>query len=141
MVESKPIIDLGYMAKKLRGVSQIILFRFLGPRELLKFLQINKDCKKLCDPSSPHCVNFQVLIEEVFDCKLTPAEIEVTKISTSGALQITAKYMKLKSIVKSLRIIGTDEVKNVKGTVFLLNEPTLSNMSLQELGNLAITQV
>ena len=49
--------------------------------------------------------------------------------------------MKLKSIVKSLRIIGTDAVQKVKGTVNLLDMPTLAKMSLQELGNLAITQL
>ena len=47
----------------------------------------------------------------------------------------------LKSIVKSLRIIPTNCVKRVKGTVNLLDMPTLAIMSLQELRNLAITQV
>ena len=51
------------------------------------------------------------------------------------------KSLKLKSIVKSLRIIGTDNLQRVKGTVNLLDMPTLAKMNLEELGNLAITQV
>ena len=72
---------------------------------------------------------------------LSPGELEETKISLSRALQATFKYKMLKSIVKSDRIIGTTSVKNVKGTVNLLDMPTFANMSLQELKNLAIAEV
>ena len=47
----------------------------------------------------------------------------------------------IKSIVKSLRIIPTEGVLYVKGTVNLLDMPTLAKMNLQELGNLSIRQV
>ena len=47
----------------------------------------------------------------------------------------------LNSIVKSDRIIPTEKLEYVMGKVNLLDRPTLTNMSLQELGNLAITQV
>ena len=85
-------------------------------------------------------VNFQVLFEAQ-GIYLSPGELEETKISLSRALQAALKYKMLKSIVKSLRIIPIKCVENVKGTVNLLDMPTLANMNLQELGNLAITQV
>ena len=85
-------------------------------------------------------VNFQVLFESQ-GIYLSPGELEETKISLSRALQAALKYKMLKSIVKSHRIIGTYAVPNVKGTVNLLDMPTLAKMNLQELGNLAITQV
>ena len=88
----------------------------MGPRELAKFCQINKDCNKLLDPRSTYCVNFKVLIEEVFGIKLTPAEVEETLISTSRALQIAEKYLKLKSLnfIRSSKIVV--EYAKITGT-------------------------
>ena len=133
MVESKPIRGFESMVKNQKGMVVIILFPYLSPRELARFCQLNKSCCQLL----LKYVNFQVLFEAWGIC-LSPAEVEETRISISRALQMA---LKLKSIVKSLRIIGTDRVKCVKGTVNLIDIPTLANMSLQELGNLAITQV
>ena len=85
-------------------------------------------------------VNFQVLFESQ-GIYLSPGELEETKISLSRALQAPFKYKMIKSIVKSLRIIPTEGVLYVKGTVNLLDMPTLAKMNLQELGNLSIRQV
>ena len=70
---------------------------------------------------------------------LSPDELEETKISLSRALQAALKYKMLKSIVKSERIIGTKCVEFVKGTVNLLDRPTLAKKSGIELVNLTIT--
>ena len=67
-------------------------------------------------------VNFQVLFESQ-GIYLSSGELEETKISLSRALQAALKYKMIKSIVKSLRIIPTYAVKNVKGTVNLLDMP------------------
>ena len=115
---------------------QIVLFQLLGPRELAKFCQISKDCNKLLDPRSTHCVNFKVLIEEVFGIKLTPAEVEETLISTSRALQIAEKYLKLKSFIRSTKIVGAD--MNVTGTMNIPSEKTLDEKSVQELSKLKL---
>ena len=72
---------------------------------------------------------------------LSPGELEETKISLSRALQAALKYKMLKSIFKSDRIIVKNVVEYVKGTVNLLDTPTLAKKSWEELGNLAITQV
>ena len=89
-----------------------MLFQLLGPRELAKFCQISKDCNKLLDPRSTYCVNFKVLIEEVFGIKLTPAEVEETLISTSRALQIAEKYLKLKSFIRIYVDLGVASMSN-----------------------------
>ena len=115
---------------------QIVLFQLLGPRELAKFCQISKDCNKLLDPRSTYCVNFKVLIEEVFGIKLTPAEVEETLISTSRALQIAEKYLKLKSFIKSTKIVATN-VK-ITGTMNIPSKKTLDEKSVQELSKLKL---
>ena len=96
----------------------------MGPRELAKFCQISKDCNKLLDPRSTYCVNFKVLIEEVFGIKLTPAEVEETLISTSRALQIAEKYLKLKSFIRSPKIVAT--TGKITGTTNVPNQKTLA---------------
>ena len=136
MVESNPIRYFDSMIKNQKLMVVIVLFPYLSPRELARFCQLNKSCCQLL----LKYVNFQVLFEAQ-GIYLSPSELEETKISLSRALQMALKYKMLKSIVKSIRIIGSEGVKNVKGTVNLLDMPTLANMSLQELGNLAITQV
>ena len=115
---------------------QIVLFQLLGPRELAKFCQISKDCNKLLDPRSTYCVNFKVLIEEVFGIKLTPAEVEETLISTSRALQIAEKYLKLKSFIKSTKIVGTNA--EITGTMNIPSKKTLDEKSVQELSKLKL---
>ena len=118
---------------------QIVLFQLLGPRELAKFCQISKDCNKLLDPRSTYCVNFKVLIEEVFGIKLTPAEVEETLISTSRALQIAEKYLKLKSFIRSAKIVGASA--KITGTVNIPSEKTLVEKSVQELSKLKFQRV
>ena len=49
--------------------------------------------------------------------------------------------MKLNSIVKSHRIIGTDAVRFFVGTVSVPNIPKLSEQTLEELAKLALKQV
>ena len=117
---------------------QIVLFQLLGPRELAKFCQISKDCNKLLDPRSTYCVNFKVLIEEVFGIKLTPAEVEETLISTSRALQIAEKYLKLKSFIRC-EVVGTEA--NITGMMNVPNQRTLDGKSIQELSKLAFEKV
>ena len=136
MVESKPLRGFDSMVKNQKLMVVIVLFPYLSPRELARFCQLNQSCCQLL----LKYVNFQVLFEAqgIF---LSPGELEETRISVSRALQAALKYKMLNSIAKSDRIIGTEAVKYVKGTVYLLDMPTLAKMSLQELGNLAITQV
>ena len=117
---------------------QIVLFQLLGPRELAKFCQISKDCNKLLDPRSTYCVNFKVLIEEVFGIKLTPAEVEETLISTSRALQIAEKYLKLKSFIRSTKIVVTHNNVKITGTMNIPSEKTLDEKSVQELSKLKL---
>ena len=136
MVESKPMRGFDSMVKNQKLMVVIVLFPYLSPRELARFCQLNKSCCQLL----LKYVNFQVLFEAQ-GIYLSPDELVETKISLSRALQTALKYKMLKSIVKSIRIIGKNSVKNVKGTVNLLDTPTLAQKSWQELGNLAITQV
>ena len=136
MVESKPIRGFDSMVKNQKLMVVIVLFPYLSPRELARFCQLNNSCCQLLLKYA----NFQVLFEAQ-GIYLSPDELEETKIYLSRGLQEALKHKMLKSIVKSDRIIGTRSVKNVKGTVNPLDMPTLANMSLQELRNLAITQV
>ena len=136
MVESKPIRGFDSMVKNQKLMVVIVLFPYLSPRELARFCQLNQSCCQLL----LKYVNFQVLFEAQ-GIYLSPGELEETKISLSRALQAVLKYKMFKSIVKSLRIIGKDAVQTVKGTVNLLDMPTLAKMNLQELGNLSIRQV
>ena len=136
MVESKPISGFDSMVKNQKLMVVIVLFPNLSPRELTRFCQLNKSCSQLL----LKYVNFQVLFE-AWGISLSPGELEETKISISRALQAALKFKMLKSIVKSQRIIGSKDLNNVKGTVNLLDMPTLTNMSLQEIRNLAITQM
>ena len=136
MVESKPIRGFDSIVKNQKEIVVIVLFPYLSPRELARFCQLNKSCCELL----LKYVNFQDLFKAQ-GIYLSPGELEETRISLSRALDSALKYKMLKSIVKSLRIIPTNCVKRVKGTVNLLDMPTLAIMSLQELRNLAITQV
>ena len=108
---------------------------------MAKFCQISKDCNKLLDPRSTHCVNFKVLIEEVFGIKLTPAEVEETLISTSRALQIAEKYLKLKSFIRSTKIVGADMNVKITGTMNIPSEKTLDEKTARELSNLKFQEV
>jgi hypothetical protein len=84
------------MVKNQRGLCQIILFMFLDLKDLANFCRLNKNCKKLLDPMSKFCVNFQVLFGELFSIQLTPDEAEETSISTSRALKVALKYKLLR---------------------------------------------
>ena len=78
------------------------------------------------DPNSAkHCINYQVLFG-LQGITLTPAEVQETKISISRALQVAAKCMVLKSITKSLRIIGKNAVDKVSGTSTIPEMKTLA---------------
>ena len=57
-------------------------------------------------------VNFKVLFKSQ-GLNLTTTQWEETLISASIALQVAAKYLMLKSITKSQRIIGNLAVKSV----------------------------
>jgi|LakMenEpi03Oct11_1017367.scaffolds.fasta_scaffold70427_1 hypothetical protein len=57
------------------------------------------------------------------------------------ALKVGAKFILLKSIVKSQRIIGEKAIKDVKGTVNLPKMPEIEKESLQKFINLGISQV
>ena len=89
----------------------IILFPFLKPRELATFCQLNKACLELM----LKYVNYQVLVQ-AWGINLTPADVEETRISRSRALQMAAKYMVLKSIIESPRIIGKEASRYVTRT-------------------------
>ena len=74
--------------------------------------------------------------------KLQAAESEMKRLNLLLAdKEASDQSLKLKSIVKSKKIIGTDSVKNVKGTVKFPKMQTLTKKSAQELRNLAITKV
>ena len=62
------------MVKTQRGLCQILLFQFLDPKGLAKFIRLNKNCKQLLDPRSKYCVNFKVLLE-AWGINLTAAEV------------------------------------------------------------------
>jgi hypothetical protein len=71
------------------------------------------------DPKySKHCINYEVVFAEQ-GIQLTHAEVEETKISISRALQVLAKYVILKSITKSQRIIGAKRLNHITGSVYL----------------------
>ena len=136
MVESKPISGFDSMVKNQKLMVVIVLFPNLSPRELARFCQLNKSC---CQLLLKH-VNFQVLFE-AWGISLSPGELEETKISISRALQVAAKYMILKSIVKSQHIIGKKVIEDITGSVMLPNIKRLTEKSLQELRNLTIKKV
>ena len=129
------------MVKNQRGLCQIVLFCLLDPKSLVKFCRLNKNCNQLLDPRSKYCVNFKVLFEEQFGIQLKPAEEEETLISTARALQWAAKYMMLRSIIKSQQIIAKRNAEDVTGTVTIPEVTTLADQSYRELRNLRITQV
>ena len=74
----------------LKGMCQVILFKFLTPRDLARFSQINKQSKDLLDPKSKCCVNFKVLFE-AWGIQISPADAAETLISTSTALKVGSK--------------------------------------------------
>ena len=82
-----------------------------------------------------------MLFREQCGFKITPDDVVETLISTSRALQVAAKYMILKSIVKSQHIIGKTVIEDITGSVMLPNIKTLTEKSLQELRNLTIKKV
>ena len=136
MIGSKSQSGFESMVNERKLMVAIVLLPYLKISELVKFCRLNKACYHIMQA----IVKFRVLFEN-WGLHFTPSQAEAILLSASIALKVAAKSLKLKSIVKSLRIIGTDAVQNVKGTVNLLDMPTLAKMSLQELGNLAITQV
>ena len=71
----------------------------------------------------------------MFGIKLTPAEVEETLISTSRALQIAEKYLKLKSFIRSEKIVATNA--EITGMMNIPNQQTLDGKSIQELSKLA----
>ena len=114
------------MVKNYKPMTQMKLLRYFGPRTLAKFRQINKDCNQLMDPKSmTHCINYLRLFKS-WGISPPPADVSKTEISASRALQVAAKCMMLKSIVKSQRIIGRDYVKHVTGTSSIPNMQTLA---------------
>ena len=72
---------------------------------------------------------------------LSPAEVEETRILLSRALQVALKYKKIKSIVKSHRIIPKEVINNLISKVIFPDMSTLAKQNRQELKNLIITQV
>ena len=96
------------------------------------------------DPNSKSGVNYQVLFE-AWGVKLSISELEEIKISTDRALKVVAKYMVLKSIIKSQRIIGNERITELTGIVNVPDMITFSVKSwqeqLQELKTLTITEV
>ena len=104
------------MVKNCKPMTQMKLLRYLGPRTLAKFLQLNKDCNQMMDPNSTkHCINYPRLFKS-WGITLTPADTAEIKISASKALKVAAKCMRLKSILKSQHIIGVHGFEKVTGS-------------------------
>ena len=122
-------------------MTQLEFLPFFSLRDMVKFLQVSKECNQLIDPNSlKNCINYQVLFK-AWGIKLTPAEVAETKILSTRALQVLAKHMMIKSIVKSQRIIPTKAVNSVTGTSSIPDMTTLTDQSLSQLRNMTITQL
>ena len=136
MVESIKASGFEKIVTENKLMTVIVLLPFLKIRELIRFCRLNKACYKIMTK----IVNFQVLFKTQ-GLNLTPTQWEAFKVSASIALQAAVKYMMLKSISKSQRIIGINAVNNVKTTVCIPNMLELGNKSAEELKNLVITKV
>ena len=120
--------------KKLMTV--IILLPYLSPRELFRFCSLNKACYQLL----LSYINFQVLFE-AWGFHLTPDQLEEIRISTSKALKVTAKYMMIKSIVKSQHIIGKDAVGFVTDSSSIPDITTIGDKNWEEIRQLTFLKV
>ena len=110
--------------------------------------------------SRKHCINYEVVFKEQ-GIKLTPADVEETKQSTSRALQVLLKYMMLdslfwgqqiipKSILKYLQV-GEDssdedyydslELKNSAKSYSIPDLNTLSEKNWQQLRTLTVEEI
>ena len=113
-----------------------MLLPLLNIKELARFRRLNKACNQLM----LKYVNFEVLLE-AWGLKLSPTEAAETKISPFSALQLAAKYIMIRSLINSSHIIPNNWINKVESTFSIPDRTLLANMSLQELRNLAITQV
>ena len=117
-------------------MTTIVLLPLLNIKELARFCRLNKDCYQLM----LKYVNFEVLFV-AWGFKLSPTEVAETKISPFSALQVAAKYIMFRSLINSSHIIPNSYINEVRSTFSIPHRTLLANMSLQELRNLAITQV
>ena len=137
---SKCISGLAKMVSnyKLMTFTELIPYFDLGT--LSRFCRVSKACNRLMDPNSKSGVNYQVLLETQ-GIKLTPADVEETKISASRALHVAAKYIMLKSLMRSQRIIGKKAVNLVSGKKSFPSMTKLLEKSWREIRSLTIAQV
>ena len=108
MVESRRASGFEKIVTEQKLMTVIVLLPFLKIIELVRFCRLNKACYYLMKA----IVNFKVLFKSQ-GLNLTTTQWEETLISASIALQVAAKYLMLKSITKSQRIIGNLAVKSV----------------------------
>ena len=114
----------------------IVLLPFLKVSELIRFSQLNKACCHIMQA----IVNFRVLFK-TWSLNFTPTQEEEILISASRALQVAAKLLMLKSIVRSSRIIVFKRVSFEKFTSSIPDISKLFDKSFEELRNFSITKV